>query len=195
MIRLAKKEDAKQIVPLIVQAIEEIAFMLTGTSSYDEALPILEYYIRSEKNRLSYQNCLVKVHEDQIIGVIIAYNCTELSVLDREMLEIISRNLNSENATVDKEADEEDFYIDTVSVHPNFQGLGIGTELLTGLLSHAKEMGVNRVSLNVDQNKPAARRLYEKVGFTYEKVQYIMGHPYDYLVFPIHKKIFATEVV
>jgi len=195
MIRLAKKEDAKQIVPLIVQAIEEIAFMLTGTSSYDEALPILEYYIRSEKNRLSYQNCLVKVREDQIIGVIIAYNCTELSVLDREMLEIISRNLNSKNATVDKEADDEDFYIDTVSVHPNFQGLGIGTELLNGLLSYAKEIGVNRVSLNVDQNKPAARRLYEKVGFTYEKVQYIMEHPYDYLVFPIHKKIFATEVV
>ncbi|MFF2875501.1 GNAT family N-acetyltransferase [Gottfriedia sp. NPDC057991] len=195
MIRIAKKEDAKQIVPLIVQAIEDIVFMLTGTTSYEQATPILEYYVQSEQNRLSYHNCLVKEIEGKIVGVIIAYHSLELSVLDREMLEIISRNLNIQHVKVDKEADDEDFYIDTLSVHPDYQGKGIGTELLEGLLSFAKNKGIARVSLNVDQDKPTARRLYEKVGFKYEKVRFIMNHSYDYLVFPINKKIFETKVV
>ncbi|PEL11125.1 GNAT family N-acetyltransferase [Bacillus sp. AFS017336] len=195
MIRLAKREDTKQIVPLIVQAIEDIVFMLTGTSSYEQAIPILEYYVQSEQNRLSYNNCLVKETEGKVVGLIIAYHSSELSVLDREMLEIISRNLNLQNVQVDREADDEDFYIDTLSVHPDYQGKGIGTELLNGLLSYAKDKGVTRVSLNVDQDKPSVRRLYEKVGFKYEKVRYIMKHPYDYLVFPINKKIFQTKVV
>ncbi|WP_088072415.1 GNAT family N-acetyltransferase [Gottfriedia luciferensis] len=195
MIRFAKKEDTKQIVPLIVQAIEDIVFMLTGTSSYDQATPILEYYVQSEQNRLSYRNCLVKEHEGQVVGVIVAYPSSDLSELDREMLKIISKNLNIENVKVDREADDQDFYIDTLSVHPDFQGKGIGTELLEGLLSFAEKKGVTRVSLNVDQNKPSARRLYEKVGFKYEKVRSIMNHPYDYLVFPISKKIFQTKVV
>lgn len=184
MIRLAQKEDTKQIVPLIVQAIEDIAFMLTGTKTYEEAETLLTYYVQSENNRLSYHNCLVKVHEEQVVGVIIAYHVSELAKLDQEMLEIISRNTKME-AKVDKEAEEGDYYIDTVSVNPAYQGLGIGTELLKGLLAHAKTIGVERVSLNVDQDKPAARRLYEKVGFEYEKVQQIMGKPYDYLVFPV----------
>jgi len=184
MIRLAKKEDAKQIVPLILQAIKDIAFMLTGTKTYEEAEKLLKYYVQSENNRLSYHNCLVKVYEGQVIGVIIAYHVSELAKLDQEMLEIISRNAKKD-AKVDKEAEEGDFYIDTVSVNPEYQGLGIGTELLNGLLEHAKTIGVKRVSLNVDQDKPAARRLYEKVGFGYEKVQQIMGKPYDYLVFPV----------
>ncbi|MEH7348392.1 GNAT family N-acetyltransferase [Gottfriedia acidiceleris] len=195
MIRIAKQEDAKQIVPLIVQAIEDIVFMLTGTTSYEQATPILEYYVQSEQNRLSYHNCLVKEIEGKVVGVIIAYHSLELSVLDREMLEIISRNLNIQHVKVDKEADDEDFYIDTLSVHPDYQGKGIGTELLEGLLSFAKNKGFARVSLNVDQDKPSARRLYEKVGFKYEKVRYIMNHSYDYLVFPINKKIFETKVV
>lgn len=184
MIRLAKKEDAKQIVPLIVQAIEDIAFMLTGTKTYEEAETLLTYYVQSENNRLSYHNCLVKVHEEQVIGVIIAYHVSELAKLDQEMLEIISRN-TKKDAKVDQEAEEGDYYIDTVSVNPAYQGLGIGTELLNGLLEHATTIGVKRVSLNVDQDKPAARRLYEKIGFGYEKVQQIMGKPYDYLVFPV----------
>lgn len=195
LIRLAKKEEAKQIVPLIVQAIEDIAFMLTGTSSIEEATPILEYYVESECNRLSYKNCLVKVQNGTIIGVIIGYHTTELSILDREMLNIISQNLGIKNATVDKEADDSDYYIDTLSVLPNYQGMGIGTELLKGLIDYAKQKGIARVSLNVDQDKPSARKLYEKVGFTFEKIRPIMGHPYDYLVYTIEIKIFKTKVV
>lgn len=187
MIRLAKKEDTKQIVPLIIQAIEEIAFMLTGTNTYEEAESLLAYYVQSENNRLSYHNCLVKVQEGQVIGVIIAYHASELAYLDREMLEIISQNIKMD-AKVDKEADDGDYYIDTVSVNLDYQRLGIGTELLNGLLAHAKNIGVKRVSLNVAQNKPEVRRLYEKVGFEYEKVQQIMGKPYDYLVFPIFER-------
>ncbi|PNB76387.1 hypothetical protein C1X30_33970, partial [Pseudomonas sp. FW305-BF6] len=83
----------------------------------------------------------MKVHEDQVIGVIIAYHVSELAKLDQEMLEIIRRNTKLD-AKVDKEAEEGDYYIDTVSVYPAYQGLGIGTELLNGLLAHAKTIGV-----------------------------------------------------
>jgi ribosomal protein S18 acetylase RimI-like enzyme len=183
VIRIAKKEEANQIAPLIMQAIDEIALMLTGTNTYEQAYPIIESYVASECNRLGYQNCIVKEREGKIAGVIIGYFIKDLPILDAEMLEIITANSRNSKVVVEKEAEDNDYYIDTVSVHNDYQGAGIGTELLKGLIDYAIKIGANRITLNVDRAKPAVRRLYERIGFEFEKERLIMGHSYDYLVY------------
>ena len=183
MIRIAKKEEANQIAPLIMQAIDEIALMLTGTNTYEQAYPIIESYVASECNRLGYQNCIVKETEGKIAGVIIGYFIKDLPILDEKMLETIKANSRNSGVLVEKEAEDNDYYIDTVSVNSDYQGTGIGTELLKGLIDYAIKIGANRITLNVDQAKPAVRRLYERIGFEFEKERLIMGHSYDYLVY------------
>jgi ribosomal protein S18 acetylase RimI-like enzyme len=183
VIRIAKKEEANQIAPLIMQAIDEIALMLTGTNTYEQAYPIIESYVASDCNRLGYQNCIVKEIEGKIAGVIIGYFIKDLPILDAEMLEIITANSRNSKVVVEKEAEDNDYYIDTVSVNSDYQGAGIGTELLKGLIDYAIKIGANRITLNVDQAKPAVRRLYERIGFEFEKERLIAGHTYDYLVY------------
>ncbi|MBP0724317.1 GNAT family N-acetyltransferase [Bacillus sp. RG28] len=183
MIRIAKKEEANQIAPLIMQAIDEIALMLTGTNTYEQAYPIIESYVASECNRLGYKNCIVKEKEGKIAGVIVGYFIKDLPILDAEMLEIITANSRNSKVVVEKEAEDNDYYIDTVSVHSDYQGAGIGTELLKGVIDYAIKIGANRITLNVDQAKPAVRRLYERNGFEFERERLIMEHSYDYLVY------------
>jgi len=198
MIRIAKKEEAKQVAPLIMQAIDEIALMLTGTNTFEQALPIIESYVASDCNRLSYQNCIVKERVGKIAGVAIGYFIKDLPILDAEMVEIIKVNSGNSMVVVEKEAEDTDYYIDTVSVNSDYQGAGIGTELLKGLIDYAIKIGANRITLNVDQTKPAVRRLYERIGFEFEKERLIAGHTYDYLVYKkensIKKEYKAAEV-
>jgi [ribosomal protein S18]-alanine N-acetyltransferase len=61
---------------------------------------------------------------------------------------------------------------------PEYRGKGIGTVLLEKILTVAKELGFEQVSLSVDPDNPALR-LYERVGF--KKIG-IDGTSWDMLV-------------
>ena len=60
-------------------------------------------------------------------------------------------------------ADEGD--ITNVSVKKELQGQGIGTMLLQELASRTKEMGIEKIFLEVRESNVAALALYEKQGF------------------------------
>lgn len=51
-----------------------------------------------------------------------------------------------------------------ISLLPGYRGLGIGTQLLIGLLFFLQENGYLRVSLSVQKENPALR-LYQRAGF------------------------------
>ncbi|ACQ79309.1 GCN5-related protein N-acetyltransferase [Beutenbergia cavernae DSM 12333] len=53
----------------------------------------------------------------------------------------------------------------TIAIVPGFRGRGIGRALLTALLARARELGIGRVSLSVEDGN-RARALYEQLGFT-----------------------------
>ena len=52
-----------------------------------------------------------------------------------------------------------------IGVVPEARGRGIGGALLDALLALAREHGFRALSLAVDRQNPAARRLYERKGF------------------------------
>ena len=61
--------------------------------------------------------------------------------------------------------DDESTYELAIFVHQSYQGAGIGTNLIEGLLGHAQASGAELVWLSVERwNRPAVA-LYEKVGF------------------------------
>ncbi|PSP66599.1 GNAT family N-acetyltransferase [Halobacteriales archaeon QH_8_67_27] len=59
----------------------------------------------------------------------------------------------------------EDAYELAVFVLNDYQGAGIGTKLLEGLLGHGVSKGVQRVWLTVERWNEPAVALYEKLGF------------------------------
>jgi ribosomal protein S18 acetylase RimI-like enzyme len=61
--------------------------------------------------------------------------------------------------------------MDGIGVSPKMSGSGIGTKLLHSLIGYAKEEGYRSVRLDVIDTNPAARRLYERVGFVPVKTE------------------------
>lgn len=186
MIRQAIPSDAPTLAPLLYDAIHDIAYTLTGTSTRNEALHGLTYWIQQPANRLSFQNTWVYCIDEQPVGMIILYRGGDASELDRPL----QQHLSQRGLTVsfDQETEGDVLYIDTVSVNPAFGGQGIGSRLL----HHAEEIATHRrlpsLTLNVDTDNPSARRLYTRLGFHEQETRQISGADFSYMVKLIARK-------
>jgi ribosomal protein S18 acetylase RimI-like enzyme len=180
--RGAVKKDAKKAVELIHIAIADIAEKLTGQTKKEDIRESLAHFFREENNRLSYQNTIVADLLGEVAGIVITYPGEEASRLDEPILKRLRKKRRNEVIFLDKEADEGDFYIDTVCVDVRFRGYRIGTMLLKEAEKTALQKGYSRLSLNVAQDNSNAKKLYEQIGFKDEKVIKINEHPYDYMV-------------
>ncbi|MCH8499506.1 MAG: GNAT family N-acetyltransferase [Marinobacter sp.] len=61
--------------------------------------------------------------------------------------------------------------MDGIGVSPTMRGSGIGTKLLHSLIAYSKTEGYRSIRLDVIDTNPAARRLYERVGFVPVKTE------------------------
>ncbi|MFP5316468.1 MAG: ribosomal protein S18-alanine N-acetyltransferase [Actinomycetes bacterium] len=55
--------------------------------------------------------------------------------------------------------------IQTIGVLPGYEGRGIGTAMLSSMLKEARRRGATETLLEVREDNPRARRLYERFGF------------------------------
>lgn len=55
-----------------------------------------------------------------------------------------------------------DAYIQDLMVHPDFQGKGIGTELMNKMIEHLKEAGIYMISVLYDEE---LKDFYSRFGF------------------------------
>jgi predicted GNAT family acetyltransferase len=53
----------------------------------------------------------------------------------------------------------------TVFTHPSHRGKGLAAVCCGSVLASLSRAGIHRVVLNVEEDKLAARRIYEKLGF------------------------------
>ena len=71
---------------------------------------------------------------------------------------------------------EDRAHIRRIAVLPDYRSKGLGSRLMAAMIDQAQNAGFERVTLNVQQDNPAAIRLYEKFGFSVfgESVQFIV---------------------
>ncbi|MGE7877852.1 GNAT family N-acetyltransferase [Peribacillus muralis] len=181
-IRKATPEDASKASVLIRLAIKEIAEALTGETDEEKILTILAGFFKKSGNRISYENTFVSVHDGEVSGLIITYHGKDAQELDAPIVEQLRRKLNDPNITIDKEAEVDDLYLDTISVDPNYQGKGIGSALIQYVEEYAKQKGYPRVSLVVENENEGASRLYNKLGYKELKTVTISGYDFGYLI-------------
>ena len=60
-------------------------------------------------------------------------------------------------------------FITSVSVLPEWQGMGLASQLVKRCISYASELGFTRIELEVDRRNAAATNLYEKHGFSADR--------------------------
>lgn len=62
-------------------------------------------------------------------------------------------------------------YVGAIAIHPAFTGRGYGLQLMQEITEWAKEKGYTRLELDVDEDNPKAKKLYEKAGYEVEGFQ------------------------
>lgn len=202
MIRLAVPGDAPKTVPLIIEAIGSIAFILTGTNDRKEAELILGRFFREKGNRVSYENALVledagerpsenplaqsaerfiEPHQD-VVGVALIYDGSIARKLDEPLEQAAIQKSGLSDYHIPTEAEPSEFYLDTVSVDSKCRGRGFGRDLIEASCEHARKVGQSRVGLLVDLENLGAKRLYERLEFRVEGRRQIAGAEYLHMV-------------
>lgn len=183
MIRPACPDDAEMAVPLIYEAIGEIAHNLADTDKEPEVIEVLSTFFRLPRNRLSYENTLVKVLDGAVVGVMVSYPGEDSETLDRPYIQYAhAKGLQREKKQIPREADEDEYYLDTLSVSKSYQRQGIGREFLHAFEGLAKLKQFDKLGLLVEPTNEAAARLYHKVGYVPDGIRMIGSHPYVHMV-------------
>ncbi|ASJ73179.1 GNAT family N-acetyltransferase [Granulosicoccus antarcticus] len=71
----------------------------------------------------------------------------------------------------DRESRKGELLMDGIVVDASCRGQGIGTQLFSSLIKLAIERGYSTIRLDVIDTNPAARRLYERLGFVATKTE------------------------
>ena len=195
MIRPAVPSDASEAVPLILNAIGSIAFILTGTTDRPEAEFILDQFFRQKGNRVSYENALVlKDSSDErsregslersreVVGVALIYDGSIARTLDEPLEKAAIQKSGLSDYRIPTEAEPSEFYLDTISVDPKCQGRGFGRDLIEASCEQARKFERDRIGLLVDTENSGAKRLYERLGFRTQDRKQFAGYEYFHMI-------------
>lgn len=164
-IRQAAPTDYRQVAPLIVQAMEDLACTFANTKDPKKTYPLFEYFFQQPANQYSFQNTLVYDEGGTIAGSIIAYDGGLLPKYREPFLKYIATNYDVTDLVIENETMKGELYIDTLSVYPSYQGRGIGKKLLNAINTKAREEGHTKIGLLVDLKNPSAKKLYSALGY------------------------------
>jgi len=164
-IRQAYSEDFKQVAPLIVQAMEDLACTFANTDRIENSFPLFEHFFQLKANQYSFEHTLVYEEEDIIMGSITFYDGKLLPHYRKPFLAYIAEKYKVKNLVIEDETNPDEIYIDTVSVSPKHQGKGIGKKLIAAAIAQSKEENHKKIGLLVDFKNPNAKKLYSALGF------------------------------
>lgn len=183
MMRRARKEDSKQIAPLVHCVLSDMELPILKESSKEKFLEVLEKAIETKDHRYSYTHTCVYEENNEILGVVVCYKGDLEERVDKPWAEIAEKyDLGTDIPLfIDKETEKGEYYIDTVVVSESARGRGIGKILVEHAFVMAKEEGQSVVGLNCDKVNEKARSLYEKYGFKCKVEKVLSNHEYYYM--------------
>ncbi|MFS0871133.1 GNAT family N-acetyltransferase [Paenibacillus xylanilyticus] len=185
-LRPARREDADQVIPLLYQAIGDIAYALAGEANHEQAMQILQQFYMQEDNRISYRHVTVMVQGEEVAGILVAYDGSEADRLDQPILDRPGRSQDEKYVLV-KETRPGEYYLDTLSVSEKYQGQGIGRALMAAFEQQGRELGHTQAALIVERDNGRALMLYERQGYTKDDVLVIAGHEYNHMIKPLQQ--------
>ncbi len=181
MIRAAKPEDVVQVIPLLLQAMGDLAYKLTHSENEVAIKRIFEYLFQQPGNQYSYENTLVFEESGKVLGSLTAYDGARLVELRKPFLAYLNRTDLEDN--LDAETQSGEFYLDSISVNPSTQGKGIGKQLVSAGIAWGQQQGHKIIGLLVEQHNERALKLYQHLGFVIQNEKEFMGGLYHHMVF------------
>lgn len=174
-IRHAIEKDSRSLAELINLAGEGLPLYLWGLSSADGQAPIEfgEQRAKRTEGGFSYRNAWVCEVDGTIAAMLLAYpqddpylieDITAFPEVVRPLIELESECSGS-------------FYINALAAYPQFQGQGLGSQLLALAEEKAREFACSEISLIVADGNEQPCTLYEFSGFHEYSQRPIVRYP------------------
>lgn len=174
VIRRAKPEDAKSAARLISMAWEELAYTLAGCSNKAQVNNLLEMFFKMKGNRFSYQYVDVAEVDKKVAGMVLSFPADlsdKLNVPVEKKLPLYYKSTGDIYKCKviplirSEEAMPGEYYIDAISVFPEFRNKGIGRNLLEVAKIKGKTYKMGKASLLVKVKNNKAQKLYKRLGY------------------------------
>lgn len=146
----------------------------------DDFHRMLTRLVKRRDSQYSYQNTLVALVGEDVIGCCVSYDGSRLRDLRRAFLEETRDSFGLDHSHMADETQAGELYIDTLAVSVGYRGQGIATSLLQATCEKAAALHLP-VGLLVDKGNPEAERLYKSFGFRYVNDAVWGTHPMRHL--------------
>src|SRR6516225_1426099 len=98
----------------------------------------LVHYFRQDGNRFSYQNIQVADQSSEVVGLVLSFGGRDEARLNAAV-----------GSWLEREAEDDEWYVDALAVLKNWGGKGIGAYLLQGVERQARQHHYPKIALNV----------------------------------------------
>ena len=176
-IRRATIEDVAYIAEGIYHA-----FLLEDEALYDQWIRTLKEVCGQEDTHYSYRNTWIAevggVRAGMMIAVEGEHYREQRDKMYPQLKGLFDVAFGKGWEEMEDEAKTGEFYIDSLAVSLPYRNQGVGTALIEKAKEMAKEKGISVVTLAVEpENK--AKRLYQKLGFAYQRAIEIFNEEYE----------------
>jgi DNA-3-methyladenine glycosylase I len=183
-IREASKSQAAEIASLIMTAMTDDCCLYFCGEGYglEDFRKMMTILVEREDSQYSYQNTLVAMDAEQVVGISVSYDGGCLHELRRAFIEAAKEQIGKDHSGMDDETQAGELYLDSLAVLPEYRCQGIARKLLLATKERANLLGLPRVGLLVDKDNPIGEALYTSVGFQYVNDNQWGGHPMKHLI-------------
>jgi ribosomal protein S18 acetylase RimI-like enzyme len=179
-IRRARANDSGAIATCILLAMEDIVYKFIGEATPAKAREFMEHLVGLDDSQYSWKNCWVAEEDSKVIGAILLFDGASLTELRQPVIEYLKREFGRD-FTPEDETQAGEYYIDSLGVHPDQQGKGIGTKLLQFVIDEHVNKNGQTLGLLVDESNPKAKRLYVNLGFRRVGGRVVFGKKMEHL--------------
>lgn len=183
-IRCSSFSDVNTVVPLLIEAMGDIAYRLSGTNNDDECEVILKSHFLEENSRISYRHCWVIELNGIACGAMACYGGDRAREYDEWIRAEIWKRFKY-NMQIDAECKKGEFYIDSIAINPLYRGKKLSALLIEKSKEIAKNSGYERVSLIVDEKKSSLKHYYQSLGFKEDGLIEVYQHFYAHMIFSL----------
>ena len=132
--------------------------------------------VSSEEDTLySYRNARIAEVDGRLAGCLISYDGKIYAESSAKTFSMF-KDMGIQIKVGEPETGPEEYYLDSMAVHPSFRGLRLGHILMEDALEIARKTeGCHRAGLLVEKSKIRLRDYYARIGFNIEKEMEAFG--------------------
>ena len=167
-LRPAQPDDVERASVLLYSAYihRQVSYPLHEEGA-NRFLDRLHHFFRQAGNRFSYQSIQVAVQRSEVVGLVLSFGGREEEHLNAAI-----------GWQLEREAEEDEWYVDALAVFTNWGRKGIGTRLLQAAEQQGRQYHYRKIALHVAQENEEALTLYRRLHYvvTQEIVLYHQPH-------------------